>query len=490
MNKDDFVFSLVEYCKVTKKSPKKAIFDFINKEVKQENYQMNIRGSSFVGFQANPIHFAVQQFLKVYYGSNENTIIGSAVHEAVHYAYKCKMNLVPTRFLSCTKIIAQKAKSGLENVNPDKRNSLNLKEMIRESILLFSVYYRNVIPYNNPISSEESFKLEVSRELLSNTANYGKIFFTGTHDRIYSEDELLIMSDLKTSKSRISGTVEKHPTLQKFEDELKVLQTKHLSLSKEKDKKNRLEVKLLNSATELSSDEATLEEILLTNFALANASLTKEGLTAKQTEKIQGDIADIQVIANQYEIELNDKVLDADAKNISPTRTINKITKMKSIVENLENELKEFSELDKNIEILEAEINELIQIMEPLSNEYSVQKEAADLLAAKKQYGLQLAFYALIYMILNPTKVINKLRVEVLVKTKEPYMQIFTWDFNELEIDRASEELISCVEVVEALLNGTDSSLLFRSNSYSYIGTDTNDLIDEVEEILLNDRVA
>lgn len=128
--------------------------------------------------------------------------------------------------------------------------------------------------------------------------------------------------------------------------------------------------------------------------------------------------------------------------------------------------------------------------MNPLLEDYNSQKEAADLLAAKKQYGLQIAFYALIYMILNPNKIINKLRVEVLVKTKNPYMQIFTWDFNELEIDRASEELISCVEVVEALLDGTDSSLLFRSNSYSYIGEDTIKLIDEVEEILLNKSVA
>ena len=57
MNKDEFIFTLVEYCKETKKSPKKAIFDFINKAVRQENYQMNIRGSSFVGFQAslNPL---------------------------------------------------------------------------------------------------------------------------------------------------------------------------------------------------------------------------------------------------------------------------------------------------------------------------------------------------------------------------------------------------------------------------------------------------
>lgn len=490
MNKDEFVFTLVEYCKETKKSPKKAIFDFINKAVRQENYQMNIRGSSFVGFQANPIHFAVQQFLKVHYGSNENTIIGSAVHDAAHYAYQCKMNLVPTRFLSCTRIIAQKVKSGLENVNPDKRNGLNLKEMIREAILLFSIYYRDVIPYSNAISSEESFKLEVSRELLNNPSNYGKVFFTGTHDRIYDEDGLLVMSDLKTSKTRISGSVEKHPTLQKFEDELKALQTKEISLSKEKDKKNKLEEKLLNSATELSSEEALLEDMLLTNFALANTSLKKEGITVKQTEKIQGEMADIQVIATTYGIDLIDKILTADAKNISPTRTINKIEKLKSIVENLENELKEFSKLDKDIELLKAEINELVEIMNPLLEDYNSQKEAADLLAAKKQYGLQIAFYALIYMILNPNKIINKLRVEVLVKTKNPYMQIFTWDFNELEIDRASEELISCVEVVEALLDGTDSSLLFRSNSYSYIGEDTIKLIDEVEEILLNKSVA
>ena len=64
--------------------------------------------------------------------------------------------------------------------------------------------------------------------------------------------------------------------------------------------------------------------------------------------------------------------------------------------------------------------------MNPLLEDYNSQKEAADLLAAKKQYGLQIAFYALIYMILNPNKIINKLRVEVLVKTKNPYMQIFT----------------------------------------------------------------
>jgi len=187
-------------------------------------------------------------------------------------------------------------------------------------------------------------------------------------------------------------------------------------------------------------------------------------------------------LIKKYKLIDPSQLIDRNEKVTSFKRSQAKLDK--TIKFNSENIYIPIEELEKKVEVNKEKLDSISLEIEPMKKEYRIACAKGEILAAKKQYGLQLAFYAIMYMIITKKK-ITKLRVEVIVKNKNPYTQIIEWDLDEYLMQCAWEKISTVVAAVEAVMNGTDPQILFRENDISYIGSETNELLNEMDMILM-----
>lgn len=438
ISKDAFIYRVLNEIEKTGCSVQRAISTLITKETKKADFSVNVRGSSLVGFSNNSLDFALKQFLGVNYGSNENTIVGTAVHEGADYAYKHKMETNNIPLLDdCLEVVYETCEKQLEYINPDKRDKVSLDKLKDTAKRCFTVYYPE-IRKNVAIASEESFSIDAnysddtSNSLLMYKKNVGKIALTGTLDRIYKKDNILILSDLKTSSKRISGYVEANPLFSKYSNEAKALNEEKIRLEKVIDK--------------FAHSQEKIEEI------------------------------------KSFIVE-QEKLLEEKEKEKKPTtRVSKKIDTQKTELEKWETHLKNFESAISQKDQIDIRLSELDKLIKPLKREYAIEKQKADLAVAKKRYGHQLAFYAIGAMATNKDFAnIKKLRVEVVIKTEEPYVQVFEWDLTEEIIDEVAELIKTIISNIELVIEGIDPLVCFRLASETYIGSDTITLFDEIK---------
>lgn len=490
MTRDEFLYKTLEIIEELNCSPVYAISQMIKQVVKQTGFTVNARGSSFISFESNSLDYAIKQFLKVRYHANENTIVGNAVHSGADFAYKffLETKKYPKRRHAIKEVI-ESVKKDYQFINPDLRIKTSVRELAVEAVRLFKKYWE-IIVTNTPIESEKSLFMEVSEEMLQNPANKGKIRFTGTLDRVYLAFGKKIMSDLKTSKKRISAGVEYSKELAILVDREKVLLDALVKLEKEIAKleaqKEKEEAKQKAINEEFNQTHTELSAMVFANISLLQAELKEkssaEKPNEKSIEKVKGQIDEHNSYIIDYKLIDLGSLAEPQEKVQSAKRLIAKLEKLQNQKETFEDI--NFDNLVQEKNRIRTEVDEVSVEIIPLRRDWLFEVKKAEIEAAKSQYGIQLAFYAMLYMAITGEK-IDKLRVEIIVKNKkEPQIQVIEWDLDEAFMRIAYEKIQTTVSTIEAVFNGIDPMILFRTNSTSYIGSDTNELINEINGIL------
>jgi len=488
LNRDEFLYKILELSEQNKCTPRTSIYTLIKNEVQKNDFKINVRGSSLISFESNSLDFAIKQFLKVNYGSNQNTIIGNGVHEGADFGYKFYLenSKYPKRRLMFKKVI-EKVKKDYKYIQPDLRESYSLRTLTFDALRYFNVYWKEVMQKTIPIASEMPLFIEVPKEMLLNQENFGKIRLTGTLDRIIENSNgELILSDTKTSAKRITAGISHSKELAKKLEEQQSLINENLGLEKEISNAKKINKKIEDNRIDLNQTHTDLSLIVFSNLFIHKKSLeeenTKDKLNEVKIKKLTSQIEESKELIKKYKLIDPSQLIDRNEKVTSFKRSQAKLDK--TIKFNSENIYIPIEELEKKVEVNKEKLDSISLEIEPMKKEYRIACAKGEILAAKKQYGLQLAFYAIMYMIITKKK-ITKLRVEVIVKNKNPYTQIIEWDLDEYLMQCAWEKISTVVAAVEAVMNGTDPQILFRENDISYIGSETNELLNEMDMILM-----
>lgn len=488
MNREEFLYKTLEVIEELNCTPMFAICHMIKNAVRETGFKVNARGSSFISFEANSLDYAIKQFLKVRYPGNENTIVGNGVHDGADFGYKyfLETGKYPKR-RHCIKEVIESTKKNYKFINPDVRLKTSMRELAVEAVKLFKKYWW-IMQNNTPIESEKGLFMEVPEEMLDNPENKGKILFTGTLDRVYKNSYgKIIMSDLKTSKKRISSGVEYTKELADLVEREKELLESLKKVEKELEVLQKLQDKQTTNLEILNQVHAELSLMVFSNISLLEEDIKGKEAAEKPNEKViqklKDQIIENEAFAKDFKLFNNIGLIGELAEKVqSPKRLIAKLEKHQGIKDS-EEPLNFDDVVQKKIKIT-TELDEVSLEIEPLRRDWLIEVKKGEIEAAKAQYGIQLAFYAMVYMITEKVK-IDKLRVEVLVKSKkEPFVQVIEWDLDETYMRIAYEKIQVTVSTIEAVLNGVDPMILFRTNSTSYIGNDTNLLINEINGIL------
>lgn len=387
------------------------------------------RASSTSVFFANSLHYALQQGLGLHFGGNDKTLFGTIVHEAVDYAF-----VNPThRRGNAIKVLINKALDEYQKI-PEKNKNFNFEKLIKKAIKYFKYYYKNILVYcrDKFVASEQYLELYVPASLLDNPLYEGRILLSGTFDRLYKDkDGNYIMVDLKTSSMKITAPVNKPQQLQDYEGQ---------------------------------------KGSLLTEIRIIDKDIKKFTNAELKIKEHENELADQQV--RFYHARTQSK----------PTKAIeNKITKVTKLLQDWNEHLVTLTDGNAKLEVLNQKLSELNELIKPLLTDYLKLVDEAVLLKAKEKYNLQLAQYALMYMIIHGIK-IKKVRVELLItRNEEPEKQIFEWELDDITLDKASYSLETVIKTIEAYFDGVPSRLLFKENTSSlYYGSETNEFIESL----------
>ena len=119
--------------------------------------------------------------------------------------------------------------------------------------------------------------------------------------------------------------------------------------------------------------------------------------------------------------------------------------------------------------------------MQPIKKQYDEAIKASQLEECINKHYLQTTLYALMYQIQYGVR-IDKARIELILKTThEEEIHIFEWDLTDDLFEKADfvySEMI--IPTLEAFLDGTPPSLLFRQNPFSFFGNETNNIIQQL----------
>jgi len=403
----------------------KALYELL-KEVRETKQVWTHRASSTSVFLANPLHYALQQGLGVFFGSSDKTIIGSAVHAGVDFGY-----VNPNaRIGLCIKALAEEVDVEMEKLKAELIGKVSKTELIKEAVRLFKVYYKEVLVNNRTqfVASEQYLKIDVPVEMYKNPNNFGRVQLTGTFDRLYKDEQgNYILGDLKTAKTAISGKVEKSQELQDLEAEIGSLEKSKKDLEKIVSKFENAEVKC---------------------------------------KEIMDEKGVVQIAIN-----------DAKLNNKATKALENKLEKLSGEFDKWNDNLARFEDAQKELIALNSKLLKLQDIIAPLTTSYESEKAIADLEACKTQHGFQVALYSLMYMIVYGIE-IKKVRLENVVKTKTAQIQIFEWELDEKTLNIAEDAIQMVVSTVEAFYDGVSPEILFRPNPFTYYGSETNELLE------------
>lgn len=435
ISRDEMLYTMAEYCIKQDCTIDRAIADFVQIAIKQDKFKIFLSGSIYTGFYGNSQDYALTKIIKINYGKNANMIIGNIVHTGRDFAIKYKLvnNKFP-KLSVCIKEMKKYAKKAYQTIQPDEIDKHTLYEVFLESTRIFKYYYKNLLPFNRSIASEIKMNVELPIEMFKNP-NYAKYFaMTGIADSIEkNQDGTFTITDLKTSKKKISGYVEYPKKLKELVDEKNALYT-------QKKENEKLISKFENAQDKVNEATNVLKE--------SRAALDDAKSKGKATKAIE-----------------------------------NRIIKYESELEKWQANLMILMKMTQNNKDIDLSIKEIYELINPLQKQFDEEKNQADLNEAKKIHCSQLTHYAICYMFeygIQP----KYARVENLVKHKTIEHQIFEWEITRDDLIAVQEEILVLIGLTELVLDGVDPILLFRKNHTGYIGSDTEKFKDEVQNII------
>lgn len=440
------------------KDPLSLTYELID-ETRDFYQEIVLTGSSINALSVNPFFWATKQLLGVSFNSNYNMIIGDMVHAAVetmhlHFLEHGEHPDIRTALVEA----AKKGRYGYYNFLPDsardksKKEYRSLRSLYFEAKPMFELYCREILPHTHPIECER----RMNHQLTDDDGNPLNIRMSGKfdrRDRIYIADKQYAecVVDVKTSKTNIRGEIIEDQEL----DELKV-QLKEASKKPKKDERTLALEDAIRITKRKPAKSETQKELEL---KIRDA---KKLIKAKRT-------SDEDRAQAESDLALFEQQLESEIERISSEHEKAIIEAEADLAEYLSQREKERQE---KIDTIQAKIDPLQELLDALQYEN-------DCLAAKKKHGKQLAFYALLIMILDGIEV-KYGRIELIIRHKEPEVRVFEFSIED-EVKKLINEIDTITELIALWRSGTPSRLLFRPNPDTYIGSELMELIDSIE---------
>lgn len=448
---EEFAVKVAEYMLTNNTTVTATCLALMTDAIKHPSFKLNIGGSIFNSFEGNSLAMMVEKSMKVFFGVNLGMIRGTAIHHGREISVRHKIetgNLLP--FMDCLKEMRIIIEDKWKYLNPKVIGKVSKADVYLEVARAFKVYYTESLVNSEDIEVEKTYNEEFPLEIFTNPVHAKHFRATATYDsiakRVENGKEIFIMVDTKSTTSKISGSVE-------MDEKLKTLIDKKRLFNEEMTALEKTIKKFINSKVKLNEANDTFKEVeAKLEFARANAKATT------QLEK----------------------------------RLLKWETEVQKWTENLQ--LKEKAE--KQIAIYNIEIDELEELSKPLYEIYKDEKYEADLLDCKLKHETQLAYCSVLELMKTGRK-ISKLRIENVVMHKvkvsgksvnKPYVQIFEWDIDDSVLDAVDEKVETLIHSVEAIMDGIDSKIIFRPSKHLFYGSEFEDLLLEIKEMVKNKR--
>ena len=427
--------------------PLPSVLKFLKQDILSSTFKLHIGGSFFNSFEANPLATMVSKVNKVYFGSNAAMIRGNAVHTGRELALRHKIEtgkLLP--LMECIRAMRAEIDKRWEFLNPSRLEAQTKAETFLEVARAFKLYYKTCLVNAEDVEVEVSYNVTFPVEIFTNEHNQQHFIGSGTFDglgfRIVDNKEVWIMTDAKTSGTRISGSVEKNEKLILFESQQKELKI-------EITKAEKLIAKFVNAGDRVEEFE--------TKLGKANAEHEDALANKKATTRIEARI-------NKAEADL----LKWNENLSTKTEAVGKLGQYT------------------------LELKEVAELIEPLMEIYLEDKAQADLEACIEKHQSQLAYYSILEYFKTGRR-IDKLRVENLYMKKSkrgdklynvPELQIFEWDLSNDVLDETEEKVLTLIQSVEAVMSGVEPRVIFRPNPHTFYGSEFEELMDEVKDMV------
>lgn len=429
INKEDLVYKVAEKMIEEGKTALRVLCDMMQE--KRKDTIFNISGSTFTTGNSNPFAYILGRTLKPFFGETVPLIMGTAYHKALEVYTKAVIknkDAMPTKEIQ--KAVEKSIQDSYKYLSDTDKREKSTADIVGDTLTMVNSYLLNK-PKDTPIGSEEFLKLEVPEEMIEHKENALRILFTGASDIVYKRGGDIILSDNKSSAKPIKGPLPPKADL------------------------------LIMSEIEI-------------------AEISKEiSATAKRNTKATGLKGKSELLAQELEVLFGE--IETAKESEKSTKAIQgRIEKKEEKIITYGEEIQSLTDEGISIELLEKKRAETKMLLPPLYDRWEAEKIESDLFKAKEQHGQQLAFYALLQMILFGRK-ITHLRIENMVKTEQPYLQIFEWELTDYEMQKAEEQIRVFVKRLEMFIEGVDPLVLFPVDNMSWIGTEANLLIREAE---------
>lgn len=438
-------------------NPEHIVHELID-ETRDYHQEITLRPSGLVEFLDNSLAWATKQILNVQFPSSYSTIFGDICHSSADYCYThlIRHGTIPPLEKALIAGI-KKGRNSYYKFLPEKLRDKNLDDyrsllsIYKEAKVLFSIYYDQVIPNQNPTACEQT----MSYQIVDESGAPLNIKLKGTFDRM---EEGNVVVDMKTSRFSITGEIVSDDKLDGLKQELKEIQLK----PKKDEKQIELEdlIKLAKRKPLKSDKQIDIE---------TKIKDSKKVLTLKRSSDND------KTEAEKLLLELGLK-LQKEIDNINLTH--------EQFISSAEHELEEY--LNTIVQIQQDKIKALKIEIEPLQSKVDELQYINDCKAAKDKHGKQLAAYALLYLLVYGV-CITEARVELLVRRKiKPYVKSYQFNIEE-EIDLIIDEIDTILDVIALWRDGTPSRLLFRINPETFRGSD---LLESIKSARQQDENA
>ncbi|MHC3995703.1 hypothetical protein ACXWTF_12835 [Thiomicrolovo sp. ZZH C-3] len=439
------------------KSAQDVAYEMID-ETRDFHQEVVLTGSTVNNLSVNAFYWATRSLLGVAFDSNYSKVFGSMMHYGTEFLHKHKINTgkrPPLRdaLLAMAKKGRKLYYGELPESAKDKsaKDYMPLKALYTEAKAFMHLYYEQVAPSASPVEVERRIKYPLAADdgMPLNILLSGQF---DRRDRVKMHDVLSDMVvDLKTSKMNIYGEKVEDPELERLHEELQEASKK---LTRD-DKVKRLEENLRVAKRNPSKSELQKE-------LEASIKAARKKVDAKRTP--EEDRAEAQRL-----IDETDPKVAAEIERIERQHEVN----LKAAEDALRHyQLQREQDQADRIEQLQKEI-------EPLQAKVDALQYENDCEAARKRYGKQLAFYALLIMLVDGIEV-KYGRIELLLRQAVPKIRVFEFSI-EKEVRELVKEIATIVELIELWRNGTPARLLFRPNRDTYIGQELMKIVDNMQ---------
>jgi len=231
---DQFVNELANRVVTEGITPLKALTLKAQEDAKADDWQIYLSGSSFTAANANPLHFLVNKFVKVFYGLNAKLVLGSAYHKGLEVA---GATFIETgkypRFGVALRAAVEYIDKNLSLIKSEERPEP--KELYIDVSKLLKAYWPE-LEKNTPVAVEVFVQMPAPDYMLRDATNALKIILTGAADAIYETKNGMVLSDHKTSAKPISGSCKKPEKIVDLKKQIKADKAALLKAKKLADK--------------------------------------------------------------------------------------------------------------------------------------------------------------------------------------------------------------------------------------------------------------